>query len=91
MGCHALLQRIFLTQGSNLHLLCLLHWQADSFPLAPRKPDWRVEDTNAAQPEKEGGGHAGYLELRRTKQKIWEKRGGCDRNEIKRMISKAPS
>ena len=30
-GCHSLLQGIFLTQGSNLHLLCLLHWQADSF------------------------------------------------------------
>ena len=26
VGCHALLQRIFLTQGSNLRLLCLLHW-----------------------------------------------------------------
>ena len=26
-GCHILLQGIFLTQGSNLHLLCLLHWQ----------------------------------------------------------------
>ena len=25
MGCHFLLQRIFPTQGSNLHLLCLLH------------------------------------------------------------------
>ena len=25
MGCHALLQGIFLTQGSNLSLLCLLH------------------------------------------------------------------
>ena len=24
-----------LTQGSNLHLLCLLHWQAGSLPLAP--------------------------------------------------------
>ena len=29
MGCHALLQVIFLTQGSNPHLLYLLHWQAD--------------------------------------------------------------
>ena len=29
MGCHFLLQRIFLTQGSNLHLL---RWQADSLP-----------------------------------------------------------
>ena len=35
MGCHALLQGIFPTQGLNLHLLCLLHWQADSLPLAP--------------------------------------------------------
>ena len=30
VGCHFLLQGIFLTQGSNLHLL---HWQANSFPL----------------------------------------------------------
>ena len=27
MGCHALLQGIFLTQGWSLSLLCLLHWQ----------------------------------------------------------------
>ena len=27
VGSHALLQGIFLTQGLNLHLLCLLHWQ----------------------------------------------------------------
>ena len=33
VGCHFLLQGIFLTQGSNLHLLYLLHWQADSLPL----------------------------------------------------------
>ena len=33
MGCHFLLQRIFSSQGSNPHLLCLLHWQADSLPL----------------------------------------------------------
>ena len=37
MGCHFLLQRIFLTQGSNPSLLCLLQWQADSLPLAPPK------------------------------------------------------
>ena len=34
-GCHALLQGIFLTQVSNLNLLCLLHWQAGSLPLEP--------------------------------------------------------
>ena len=27
VGCHFLLQGIFLTQGSNLHLLRLQHWQ----------------------------------------------------------------
>ena len=31
VGCHALLQGIFLTQGSNPHLL---HWQVDSLPLS---------------------------------------------------------
>ena len=34
VGCHALLQGIFLTQGSNLCLLHLLHWQAGSILLA---------------------------------------------------------
>ena len=32
--CHAFLQGILLTQGLNLHLLCLLKWQAGSLPLA---------------------------------------------------------
>ena len=36
VGCHFLLQGIFLTQGSNPHLLCLLHWQVDYLP--PGKP-----------------------------------------------------
>ena len=31
VGCHSLLQGLFPNQGSNLHLL---HWQADSLPLA---------------------------------------------------------
>ena len=30
VGWHALLQGIFPTQGSNSHLLCLLHWQMGS-------------------------------------------------------------
>ena len=34
VGSHFLLQEIFLTQGLNSCLWCLLHWQADSFPLA---------------------------------------------------------
>ena len=36
MGYHFLLQGIFPTQGLNSHVSCLLHWQADSLPLAPR-------------------------------------------------------
>ena len=35
VGCHVLLQGIFPTQRSNPCLLCLLHWQAGSLPLAP--------------------------------------------------------
>ena len=33
VGCRALLQGIFSTQGSNPSLLCLLHWEAVSLPL----------------------------------------------------------
>ena len=35
LGCHALLQGIFPTQGLKLHLLSLLHWQVGSLPLMP--------------------------------------------------------
>ena len=35
VGCHFRLQGIFPTQGSNLSLLCLPHWQVGSLPLAP--------------------------------------------------------
>ena len=35
VSCHALLQGIFPTQGLNLHLLRLLHWQAGSLSQAP--------------------------------------------------------
>src|SRR5574337_1187951 len=40
VGCHAHLQGIFLTQGSNLCLLHLLHWQACSLPLVPPGKPW---------------------------------------------------
>ena len=33
VGCHALFQRIFPTQGSNLCFSFLLHWQVGSLPL----------------------------------------------------------
>ena len=35
VGCHFQLQGIFPTQGLNLCLLHLLHWQVDSLPLEP--------------------------------------------------------
>ena len=35
VGCHALLPGSFPTQGSSLHLLCLLHWQVGSLSLMP--------------------------------------------------------
>ena len=39
VGCHALFQEIFPTQGSNPHFLGLLNWQAGSLPLVtPGKP-----------------------------------------------------
>ena len=44
-GYHTLLQGIFSTQGSNLRLSCLLHWQAGSLPLAPPgKPHVKAEE-----------------------------------------------
>ena len=44
VGCHFLLQGIFPTQESNLWVLHLLHWQADSFPTEPPgKPlQWNI-------------------------------------------------
>ena len=45
VGCRALLQGIFLTQGLNLHLLHLLRWQVGSLPLAsPGKPRAEVQE-----------------------------------------------
>ena len=40
VDCYAILHGIFLMEGSNWHLLCLLHWQVCSLPLAPpEKPN----------------------------------------------------
>ena len=40
VGCHFLLWGIIMTQESNLCLLHLLYWQADSLPLAPPQRGW---------------------------------------------------
>ena len=59
VGCRFLLYRIFLAQGSNPHLLRLLHWQVGSLPLSPqgscnRRPEetcsvHRREENSAAK------------------------------------------
>ena len=43
VGCHALLRRIFLTQELNPRVLCLLHQQAGSLPVAPPGKPWQEE------------------------------------------------
>ena len=40
VGCHLLLQGIFLTQESNLHFLCLLHCRQILYPLSHRESLW---------------------------------------------------
>ena len=47
VGCYALFQEIFPTQGSNPHLLCLLHWCVSSLPLAP---PWKETHQGACSP-----------------------------------------
>ena len=48
VGCHALLQGIFPTQGGNSCLLCLLHWQVGSLPLShPGNPSlWQHQESS---------------------------------------------
>ena len=47
VGCHFLFQGIFPTQGSNLHLLCLLLWEVSSLPLAP--PEVKESESEVTQ------------------------------------------
>ena len=41
VGCHFLLQGISQLKDQTCHLLCLLHWQTDTLPLAPQYPYFR--------------------------------------------------
>ena len=52
MDCHSLFQGIFLTQGSNLCLLHLLHWQADSLPLTHKESPfsrWDMQESGLTE------------------------------------------
>ena len=55
VGCHTILQRIFLTQGSNLYLLHLLHWLAGSFSLAPPGKPFSCSRVSRSQRAKKPG------------------------------------
>ena len=44
MGCHALLQGVFPTQGLNPDSLWLLHWEADSLTLSHLGIPWEETD-----------------------------------------------
>ena len=81
MGCHALLQGIFLTQGLNLHLQRLLHWQAGSLPLAPAgKPQCPYKQRRLGHTEGHQGlprGHAqkkGHLRTQQEGSHLWPRR-----------------
>ena len=93
MGCHFFLQAIFPTQGSNPHLLSLLHWKMDSFPLShlgsPKEP---LGDSNGqarlrVRPSLYRGS-APWLSLlmqerkRRSRTLVWPGCFGCT-NELK--------
>ena len=47
LGCHFLLQGIFLTQGWNPSLVYLLYWQAGSLPLVPLMFEGRDDKLNS--------------------------------------------
>src|SRR5574340_839742 len=51
VGCHALLQGIFPTQGSNLCLLHLQHWEAGSLPVAPPGKSTKLDDVTLNHPK----------------------------------------
>jgi len=47
VGCHFLLQGIFMTQGLNPHLLQLMHWQVNSLPLCHLYWEKKKKKSNA--------------------------------------------
>ena len=50
---------IFLTQGSNMCLFCLLHWQAGSLPLAPPEECQVDQRSSPVMVSKKGPGKVG--------------------------------
>ena len=73
VGCHALLQRIFLTQGPNLHLLCLLHCTWILYHWATRQALWRPCCTQIAKSTPDfyrfAGNDVNYISYQTTRKK----------------------
>ena len=68
VGCHALLQETFPTQGSNPHLLHLLRCQASSLPLAPPgKPTITYWDTACVR----GCDTRGFIQFSSSIRNVW--------------------
>ena len=49
VGCYGLLQGIFPTQGLNMCLLYLLHWEAGCLPLAPLRKQSMTMKTDKSE------------------------------------------
>ena len=77
MGCHALLQWIFPTQGLNPRLSCLLHWQAGTLPPPPPgkflhgTPMKKSQQSQIRTPTSTLGSKASYRKKPETT-KAWE-------------------
>ena len=74
MGWHFFLQVIFLTQGSNLHLL---HWQVDSLPLShPGNPcvvEYYMEKNQpSSSTKKKKKKNGGNLDIAKWKKLVWK-------------------
>ena len=87
VGCYFLLQVIFLTQGSNPRLLCLL--QVDSLPMPPRKPklkDLRGECKSGSQ-----RGQAGQIQGEAKGRAGQGRCGGCEVMGLKPNLPSGPT
>ena len=79
VSCHFLFQGIFLIQVSNPGLLCLLHWQADSLPLAPPGKDqtwltcwwWKLSQTLRTVPQSWGPIESDQLPCETGDSQLW--------------------
>ena len=88
VDCHALLQGIFPTQGSNPHLLCLLHWQGFFTTSATwEDPTGYYEFTlNLKRRRQSFPGHRGKKPMccrtRDEKEFVWEERKSFTEHRI---------